>query len=37
VPFDGGRLQLDLDDDALSRLWAHVDDVRPQAVTADVG
>jgi hypothetical protein len=34
VPFDGGRLELDLDEDALSRLWAHVDDVRPKAVAA---
>ena len=33
MPFAGGQLQLDLDEDALRRLWAHVDDVRP--VTPD--
>jgi len=37
VPYDGGRLELDLDDDALTRLWARVDDVRPDAVGADAG
>lgn len=37
VPFDGGRLEFDLDDDALTRLWAQVDGVRPVALTADAG
>jgi hypothetical protein len=31
MPYAGGHLQLDLDEDALRRLWAHVDDVRPVA------
>ena len=33
MPFAGGQRQLDLDEDALRRLWAHVDGVRP--VTPD--